>query len=92
MYIRNQLDMIKNAMSEKGFLIGDFNLDYGKIHDDNYGHKNMFGDFEDSLADFELIQMVKFVTWSRMVGLVRRTPILDHIYVKRFYGYQQSKI
>ena len=59
-----------------------FNLDYSKINDFTYGHKNFFTDFEEALKDFKLIQIVYFETWSRMVGTTRRTSILDHIYVK----------
>ena len=42
----------------------------------------MFSDFDEVLAEFELIQLVKFETWSRMVGTERRSSILDHIYIK----------
>ena len=66
---------------DKCILIGDFNLDYGKIYDDNYNNKNLFQDFEDILSSFNLIQLVKFETWSRMVGTERRSSILDHIYI-----------
>ena len=39
-------------------------------------------DFENELSDFNLIQMVDFGTWSRMVGPVFRSSILDHVYVR----------
>ena len=42
----------------------------------------MFSDFNDVLSEFNLVQLVNFVTWSRLVGWVRRSSILDHIYVK----------
>ena len=61
--------------------MGDYNLDYAKRHDVNYDRKNCFELFEEKLGDLNLIQMVKFVTWSRLVGLVLRSSILDHIYV-----------
>ena len=61
--------------------MGDYNLDYAKRHDVNYDRKNYFELFEEKLGDLNLIQMVKFVTWSRLVGLVLRSSILDHIYV-----------
>ena len=32
--------------------------------------------------NYNLIQMVDFATWSRMVGPKLRSSILDHIYVK----------
>ena len=42
----------------------------------------MFVDFDEVLSEFNLVQIVNFVTWSRMVGTKRRTSILDHIYIK----------
>ena len=63
-------------------LPGDFNLDYNKWHDVNYGRKNLFEDFEIELERLELKQLVKFETWSRIVGVTLREFILDHIYVK----------
>ena len=58
--------------------MGDFNLDYNKVYDDNYSYKNLFDDFEDRLSMFNLVQMVNFVTWSRMVGSTVKLSILDH--------------
>ena len=63
-------------------VIGDFNLDYAKAYDDNYRNKNLFTDFDEMLSEFNLVQLVNFVTWSRMDGSERRISILDHIYVK----------
>ena len=68
-------------MLDKCLVIGDFNIDYAKVHDDNYCNKNLFNDFEEVLSKFNLVQLVNFVTWSRMVGSLRKTSILDHIYV-----------
>ena len=53
-----------------------------KAYDVNYNNKNLFSDFDEVLSEFELIQLVKFETWSRMVGTERRSSILDHIYIK----------
>ena len=63
-----QLEVIKNAMIEKCLLLGDFNLDYNKIYDVNYSQQNMFNDFDDNLAMFNLVQIVNFPTWSRFLG------------------------
>ena len=79
---KSQLNVIKNAMIPKTVILGDFNIDYDKIFNDNYAHKNLFDDFDEMLAEFNLIQMVKFKTWSRMVGTVMRSSILDHVYVE----------
>ena len=77
-----QLNIIRAAMWEGCLLLGDFNLDYLKVNDVTYGHKNFFMDFNEVLAEYNLIQLVNFVTWSRMNGNNVRTSILDHIYVK----------
>ena len=77
-----QLEIIKKAMTERCIVIGDFNIDYAKIFDVNYGNKGLFEDFEAALSKFELVQLVNFITWSRMVGTSLRTSILDHIYIK----------
>ena len=63
-------------------VFGDFNLNYEKINDDNYSHNFLFQDFEDVLSTSNFVQIVNFVTWSRMVGIERKTSVLDHIYVK----------
>ena len=52
------------------------------MYDDNYCNKLLFNDFEDALSGFNLIQVVNFNTWSRLVGTVLRSSILDHIYIK----------
>ena len=57
----------------------DFILDFAKIYDDNYTHKNLFDDFEDEQSMDNLVQIVSFATWSRMVGPILRSSILDHI-------------
>ena len=41
----------------------------------------MFENFENEMSDFNLVQLVRFTTWSRMVGPDLRSSILDHIYV-----------
>ena len=76
-----QLRLIRNAMTNKTVIFSDFNIDYEKIYDDNYAHKNLFDDLDSELSCFNLIQIVNFVTWSRMVGLNVRSSILDHIYL-----------
>ena len=40
----------------------------------------MFLDFEGVLGDFNLIQQVRFATWSRIIGDELKESTLDHIY------------
>ena len=79
---RYQLEVIKRAWTLNCVTVGDFNLDYAKAYYLNYSNKNFFADFDEVLSEFELVQLVKFETWSRMVGSERRSSILDHIYIK----------
>ena len=73
---------IKNAFIDKCVVLGDFNLDYEKVYDDNYAHKLLFEDFEITLSMCNLVQIVNFVTWSRLVGVTLKSSTLDHIYIK----------
>ena len=40
-----------------------------------------FDDFENVLCDYDLIQLVEFPTWSRIINNVMHESVLDHIYV-----------
>ena len=77
-----QLQLIKEARTQGCVILGDFNLDYSRVNDVNYANRFMFDDLESILYQLELIQIVNFVTWSRLVGQVLRSSILDHIYIK----------
>ena len=79
---RHQLGLIKEALTNETVLIGDFNLDYCKRFDITYSHRNLFEDFEEVLSDENLVQLVKFKTWLRVVELTVKSSTLDHVYVK----------
>ena len=76
-----QLSVIGNAVNERFVILGDFNLDYCLKNDENYRNVNMFNDFDSAFNDKNLVQMVEFPTWSRIVNNVLRESLLDHIYV-----------
>ena len=76
-----QLAIIRKAVNEKFIILGDFNLDYSMKNDVNYRYENMFDDFDSVFNGVNLIQMIDFATWSRIVNNVLRESILDHIYV-----------
>ena len=76
-----QLDLIKLAFNRDSVLIGDLNLDYATKFNVNYQRETLFELFDTKLGALNLIQIVNFDTWSRMVGPVLRSSILDHIYV-----------
>ena len=65
----NQLDVIKSAFIPDTVLIGDLNLDYNKRFDVSYSREGLFEMFDAKLGELNLLQLVKFDTWSRLVGL-----------------------
>ena len=80
---RYQLLLINAAMKTLGcVLVGDFNLNYALKDDIYYSHARYFDDFEFVLSDMNLIQLVEFPTWSRVVNNVLQESTIDHIYVK----------
>ena len=77
-----QLNIIKKALTQKSLLVGDFNLDYRKKYDVDYAHKNLFSDFDEELSSSNLVQMIDFETWSRLIGNELKASILDHVYIR----------
>ena len=75
-----QLEILKNAFNNNTVILGDLNLDYKTRFDLTYQRKNYFELFEEHLGRFNLLQLVTFDTWSRLVGLNLRSSILDHIF------------
>ena len=63
-----QLQLVRDASNTKKILLGDFNLDYRRLNDDNYVHKNLYSDFDDLLSNLNFIQLIDFVMWSQIVG------------------------
>ena len=39
---------------------------------------------KEELSQKNLIQLVKLPTWSRLVGLIERQSVLNHIYIFKF--------
>ena len=76
-----QLKIVKHAYTNNSIILGDSNLDYSKKFDQNFAHGVLFEDFDESLSNYNLVQIVNFSTWSRLVRNVRKTSILDHIYI-----------
>ena len=50
----------------------------------DYARVNWFGVLNEELDRLDLIQLLNFTTWSRIVINDQRTPILDHNYVTPF--------
>ena len=78
-----QVSLINTAVSNVScILLGDFNLNYAMKNNSNYSRARYFEDFDNVLSDANLIQLVEFPTWSRIINNVLNESILDHIYVK----------
>ena len=61
-------------------ILGDFNIDAAKKHETDYQNKDLFEEFELALGNHELIQIINFETWSRVINNVRKFSTLDHVY------------
>ena len=77
-----QLSLIKKALCYKNcILLGDFNLNCTKKNDINYTYVRYFDDFDDMLGNNNLVQLIEFPTWSRIINNVLSESVIDHIYV-----------
>ena len=76
-----QLSLMKTAVNNKTIIMGDLNLDYSQKDNADYRFSYMFDDFEVALGEFNLIQIIEFPTWSRIVNGVLRESTLDHVYL-----------
>ena len=61
-------------------LIGDFNLDYNKRDVQNYAQRRIYDELLEMCIAFDLLQLIKEVTWSRIYQGAIRSSILDHVY------------
>ena len=75
-----QLNVLTNSIIQNTIILGDFNLDDAKRFHIDYPFKNMFNDLLESFIDHNLIQLIKFPTWSRLISNNLKTSILDHLY------------
>ena len=62
--------------------MGDFNLDQGKNLDTDYSHKNYFVSLNEAFMPLNLIQLVNFETWSRVINNTFCSSIIDHVYTR----------
>ena len=81
-FFDSQLLILKNNITSNTIVLGDLNLDQAKILDLNYSHKNYFNSLIENLEPHNLIQMVNFPTWSRVINNMYCSSIIDHVYIK----------
>ena len=63
-----QISLVKAACTSSSIVLGDFNLDWRMKGIHSYHFKNYFRELDTELADFNLTQIVKTTTWTRLVG------------------------
>ena len=75
------MSLMRRATDGKTIIVGDFNLNYTQKENVDYRYANMFSDFDEKFQDINLVQMINFPTWSRIVNNVLKESTLDHIYL-----------
>ena len=81
-----QLSVIKtsltNCPNRSPIIMGNFNLDMRKKNLNDYSFKNYFKSLDTAFEPLNLIQIINFPTWDRIVNNEIRESTIDHIYVK----------
>ena len=80
---KKQLQQITNFISDRStvMLLGDVNLDFNKIHIPNYAQRKIYDELLEMAYAFDMTQLVKEITWSRVYQGQTRSSILDHEYI-----------
>ena len=69
---KQQISIIKNSLTHcdnrEIIIIGDFNIDYKSKNLQTYRLKNYFDVLDEAFDPLNLIQMVKFPTWQRVIN------------------------
>ena len=81
-FFQAQLELMKSNTTPSTFILGDFNLDQKKIYDHSYSHKNYFASLDEAFSPLNLIQLVRFPTWSRTINNSVCSSVIDHIYTR----------
>ena len=86
---RTQLESFKKQLNEitdflqsnhDALIMGDFNLDFNKINVQNYVHRRLYDELIEITIAFDLTQLIKDITWSRVYQGEMRSSVLDHAY------------
>ena len=81
-FFEAQLVIITRSITKNTILLGDFNLDFSKRYNVNYSHKHYFENLNVAFEPHNLIQIINFNTWSRIIKNVQTSSIIDHVYLK----------
>ena len=81
-FFENQLLLISSNVTPNSIILGDFNLDSRKRNDPNYSHRRYFESLNNTFEPHNLVQVIEFETWTRIVNNVIKSSIIDHVYLK----------
>ena len=76
-----QLELIETAICKDCYIMGDFNLDAKMENRPDYDRKNLLEKISTLSLEKNLVQIVNFDTWSRVINGIKKSSILDHVYV-----------
>ena len=74
--------MFESLVERKILIAGDSNLDDSKRYAPDYRYKHLFEHQNVLFDQHNLMQLIDFPTWSRVVNNVMKNSILDHVYVQ----------
>ena len=77
-FFNTKLELLVWSLTGDTYVLGDFNLDAKR----DYAYKNEILNLNNFALTSNLSQIVNFDTWSQIVNGVKRSSVLDHIYVK----------
>ena len=79
-FFNTQLELLKNSLNTNCIVMGDFNLDANMIHRVDYIYKLPMTSLLDFTLSNNLMQVVNFNTWSRIIKGIKKESCLDHVY------------
>jgi exonuclease III len=79
-FFKYQLKLLKQATHSNTLILGDFNLDWSRKGVHVYQFRNYFLDMDNILAESNLVQLVNFNTWCRIINTQVRESLIDHVY------------
>ena len=81
-----QIIKIKTAVESSNntsvIIMGDFNLDENQKNEDNYRNHHLYEILNESFDTLNLLQLINFPTWSRLINNSLKSSILDHVYAR----------
>ena len=87
-YFKSQMDILSETGAEDStvsIIMGDFNLDEKQKNNTQYSHHRYYDLLQEKFNELNMIQLIKFNTWSRLVGNgavgnILKESCLDHLY------------